>query len=35
MWDDGEMIGPIPASAFDAPHDARPDYDAQYNGIDD
>jgi hypothetical protein len=35
MWDDGELIGPIPASAFDAAHAGAPDYNAQYNGIDD
>jgi hypothetical protein len=40
MWDDGELIGPIPATAFDPPGPGEPprkaDYNAQYTGqIDD
>jgi hypothetical protein len=37
LWDDGELIGPIPVGAFAPPGPGRPprvpDYDAQYTGL--
>ncbi len=35
FWDDGELVGPVPARAFDPPAPHPPDPDAQYTGAPD